>query len=73
MGPLAGHILGQLTIGRLGTKMLRSSKTLQPCKDTRRLALVSMNQPGETQAKLSRLACAGARIHDGKKTNAAYN
>jgi hypothetical protein len=44
MGPLAVTSGSQLTIGRLGTKMLRSSKTLQPCKDTRRLALVSINQ-----------------------------
>src|SRR5216684_7148634 len=40
---LSGFSARRFTAKRLlGTQMLRASKTLQPCKDTRRLALVSM-------------------------------
>src|SRR6202521_4865990 len=47
--------MGQLADGRLGTEMLRSSKTLQPQKDTRRLALVSINPDSLTALNISAL------------------
>src|SRR5216683_1217877 len=44
-GSLQGFSARRFTAERLlGTQMLRASKTLQPCKDTRRVAPVSMNQ-----------------------------
>jgi len=43
-GSLQGFSARRFTAERLlGTQMLRASKTLQPCKDTRRVALVSIN------------------------------